>query len=170
MINMLTYTKDELDRIRHECMKMSNKRALISAAASILPVPFTDVATDIMVLRDIIPKITQKYGLSKEQIDRYDPQLSIVIYEAAKEMGSKVIGTILTKDLVLNLLKKMGIKKLTTKQVARYMPLVGQIVAAGISYGGMMLVIRHHINECHKVAWLVADRTGSREKIHQLSR
>jgi hypothetical protein len=167
---MLTYTKDELDQIRHECMKMSNKRALISAAASILPIPFTDVATDLMVLRDIIPKITQKYGLAKEQIDRYDPQLSIVIYEAAKEIGSKIIGSVLTKDLVLNLLKKMGIKKLTTKQVARFMPFIGQVVAAGISYGGMMLVIRHHINECHEVAWMVADRTGGREKTHQLTR
>lgn len=167
---MLTYTKDELDRIRHECTKMSSKRALISAAASILPVPFTDVATDIMLLRDIIPRITQKYGLAKEQIDRYDPQLSIVIYEAAKEIGSKIIGAVLTKDMVLALLKKIGIKRLTTKQVARYMPLIGQVLAAGISYGGMMLVIRHHINECHKVAWLVADRMGSREKIHQLSR
>ena len=98
---------------------MSTKRALISAAASILPVPFTDIATDIMVLRDIVPKITQKFGLAKEQIDGYDPQLSIVIYEAAKEIGSKIIGRYLTKDLVMHLLKKMGIKSLTTKQVGQ---------------------------------------------------
>ena len=167
---MLAYTREELDGIRRECIKMSNRRALISAAASILPVPFTDIATDVMVLRDIIPKITYKFGLAKEQIDRYDPQLSIVIYETAREIGSRIIGRCLTKDLVLHLLKKMGIKKLTTKQVARYMPLVGQVISAGISYGGMMLVIRHHINECHRVAWMVADRAGGRDTMRQLNR
>ncbi len=165
MSTMLAHTREELDRIRHECIKMSNKRALISAAASIVPVPLTDVATDIMVLRDIIPKITQKFGLAREQIDRYDPQVSIVIYETAKEIGSKVIGSALTKDLVFNLLKKIGLKKLTTKQVAKYMPIVGQAVSAGLSYGGMMLVIRHHINECHKVAGMVADRKPVPERM-----
>lgn len=167
---MLAYTEEELDRIRLECMKMSNRRALISAAASIVPVPFTDVATDIMVLKDIIPKITQKFGLAKEQISGYDPQLSIIIYETAREIGSKIIGRCLTKDLIFSLLKKMGIKKLTTKQVARYLPLIGQVISAGMSYGGMMLIIRHHINECHKVARIVAGRVGGGEKMHQLTR
>ncbi len=155
---MPTYEKEELERIRRECLKMSNKRALISAAASILPVPFTDVATDIMVLRDVIPKITQKFGLAKDQIDRYDPQLSIIIYQVATEIGSKIIGRLLTRDVIINLLKKMGIKKLTTKQIAKYMPLVGQAVSAGISYAGMTLVIRRHINECHRIAWMVIER------------
>jgi hypothetical protein len=166
---MLAYTKEELDRIRHECMKMSNKRALISAAASIVPLPFTDIATDIMVLKDIIPKITQRYGLAREQINGYDPQLSIFIYEAAREIGSRIIGRCLTKELVFSLLKKMGIKKLATKQVARYVPLIGQVMSAGMSYGGMMLIIRHHINECHKVARIAADRMGSHEKMLQLA-
>ncbi len=162
---MLTYTKEELENIRKECMKMSAKRALISAAASILPIPFTDIATDIMVLRDIVPKITQRFGLSKEQIDGYDPQLSIMIYGAAKEVGSKIIGRYLTRELIIHLMKKMGIKRLTTKQVTKYIPLIGQFVSAGISYGGMMLIIRHHINECHKIAWMVIDRTNHREQI-----
>ena len=161
---MLTYTREGLELIRQECIKMSGKRALISAAASILPVPFTDIATDIMVLRNIVPKITHKFGLTKEQIDGYDPQLSIIIYEAAREVGSKIIGRYLTRDLVIHLLKKIGIKSLTTKQATKYVPLIGQVVSAGISYGGMMLVIRHHINECHKVAWMVNERTNHREK------
>lgn len=159
---MLADTEEELERIRAECMKMSSKRALISAAASIIPVPFTDIATDIMVLRDIVPKITQRFGLAREQMEGYDPQVSVVIYEVARETGSKIIGRYLTRDLIFHLLKKMGVKNLTTKQVAKYMPLIGQVVSAGISYGGMMLVIRHHINECHKVARMVIDRTDRR--------
>ncbi len=144
---------------------MYNKPALISAAASVFPVPFTDIATDIAVLLHVVPKITQKFGLSKEQIDGYDPQLSIAIYEAAKEIGSKIIGRYLTKDLVvMHLLKIMGARRLTTKQLVRYVPLIGQVVSASISCGGMVLIIRHHINECHKIAWMVVDRKNSREE------
>jgi len=158
---MLVSTKEELGRIRTECMKMSRRPALVSAAASVVPLPFTDIATDLAVLRNIIPKITQKFGLAKEQMDGYDPQVSLLIYEAARDAGSKIIGRYLTKDLIFNLLKKAGMKRLTTKQVARYLPLVGQVVSAGISFGGMMLVIRHHINECHRVATMVIDRQAA---------
>ncbi|MHB8109887.1 MAG: hypothetical protein ACYDHW_07630 [Syntrophorhabdaceae bacterium] len=145
--------------IRKECLRMSNKRALISAAASIVPLPFTDIATDIMVLRDVIPRITRQFGLAKEQIDRYDPQIAIMIYEVAKELGSKIIGRYLTKEVILYILKKMGIRSLTTKQVAHYIPLIGQAVSAGISYTGMTIIIRHHIKECYEVAGLVMDRS-----------
>lgn len=138
---------------------MSKKRALLSAAASIIPLPFTDIATDIMVLRDIIPRITQKFGLSKEQLDRYDPQVAIMIYEAAKELGAKMIGRYITKEVIVYILKRMGIRSLTTKQVAHYVPLIGQAIAAGISYTGMTLIIRHHIKECYDVAGLVLDRS-----------
>lgn len=156
---MLAYKKEDLEAIRKECLSMSKKRALLSAAASIIPLPFTDIATDIMVLRDIIPRITQKFGLSKEQLDRYDPQVAIMIYEAAKELGAKMIGRYITKEVIVYILKRMGIRSLTTKQVAHYVPLIGQAIAAGISYTGMTLIIRHHIKECYDVAGLALDRS-----------
>lgn len=149
---MLASRKEDLDEIRKECLRMSHKRAFLSAAASVIPLPFTDIATDVIVLQEIIPRITRKFGLSKEQLERYDPQVSIMIYEAAKELGSKMIGRYITKELIVYILKKMGIRRLTTKQVAHYVPLVGQAVAAGISYTGMSLIIRHHIKECYEVA------------------
>ncbi|MEN6616820.1 MAG: hypothetical protein ABFD12_09710, partial [Syntrophorhabdus sp.] len=68
-------------------------------------------------------------------------------------------GRYITKEVNVYILKRMGIRSLTTKQVAHYVPLIGQAIAAGISYTGMTLIIRHHIKECYDVAGLALDRS-----------
>ena len=150
---------EELENIKKECLRMSNRRALLSAAASVVPIPFTDIATDVVLLRSIIPRITERFGLSKEQVDGYDPQLAIFIYDAAKKLGSNVMGKYLTKELIVQILRKMGIRRLTTNQVARYVPIIGQAVSAALSYGAMKLIIRSHIHECYRVARTVMQQT-----------
>ncbi len=149
---MLPATRRDLEAIKKACLRMSNRKALLSAAAAVIPIPFTDVATDVVLLGTIIPRITERFGLAKEQIDTYDPQVIILIYDAAKKLGINLIGRYLTKELVLQVLKGVGMRRLTTKQVARYVPLVGQALAAGLSYGAMTLIIRSHVNQCYKVA------------------
>ncbi|MCX5807819.1 MAG: hypothetical protein NTX36_00350 [Proteobacteria bacterium] len=142
--------------IRKECTRMSTKRALLSAAASVVPVPFTDIATDVVLLKQIIPRISEKFGLSKEQIDEYNPQLAIFIYDVAKRFGTNMIGKYVTKELIVQILKKMGVR-LTTKQVMKYVPVLGQAISAGISFTAMRFIIRSHINECYKVARTVIE-------------
>ena len=85
---------------------MSNKRSFLSAAASVVPVPFTDIATDVVLLKQIMPGISEKFGLSKEQIDEYNPQIAIFIYDAAKRLGANMIGKYVTKELIIQILKK----------------------------------------------------------------
>lgn len=143
---------------------MSNRRALLSAVASAVPIPFTDIATDIVLLRQIIPRISDKFGLSREQIDRYGPEMAIFVYDAAKRLGSNMIGRFITKELVVQILRKLGVR-MTTKQVARYVPVIGQVISAGISYGAMRLIIRSHINECCRVAETVMQRRNSRTRL-----
>ncbi len=135
---------------------MSSKRSLLSAAASVVPVPFTDIATDVVLLKQIIPTISEKFGLSKEQIDEYNPQLVIFIYDAAKRLGTNMVGKYVTKELIIQILKKMGLR-ITTKQVVKYVPVLGQVVSAGISYTAMRFIINSHINECYKVARTVIE-------------
>ena len=157
---MLPGNTQELENIRRECLRMSNKRALLSAVASAVPIPFTDIATDIVLLRQIIPRISDKFGLSREQIDEYGPELAVFIYDGAKRLGSNMIGRFITKELVMQVLKKLGVR-MTTKQVAKYVPIIGQVVSAGISYAAMRLIIRSHINECCRVAETVIQKRNA---------
>jgi uncharacterized protein (DUF697 family) len=153
---MLPATIDDLDGVRKECLRMARKRALLSAAASVVPVPFTDVAADVALLQQITPKISQKFGLSKEQIDEYNPQVAILIYDISKRLGTKMIGKYVTKELVIQALKKIGVR-ITAKSAARYVPLIGQAISAALGYAGMRYIIHSHINECYRVAQAVLE-------------
>ncbi len=147
---MLAGTIEDLEKIKKECRRMSNKKSLLSAAASAVPVPLADIATDVVLLKQIIPAISEKFGLSKEQIDEYNPQIAIFIYDIAKRLGTNMIGRYITKELIIQILKKVGVR-LTVKQAARYVPVVGQAVSAGISYTAMRMIINAHISQCYKV-------------------
>lgn len=153
---MLPVSTAELDRIRKECSRMSLKRAFLSAAVSVIPVPLTDIATDVAILKEAIPGISRKFGLSKEQIDEYDPRLAIFVYEISRKLGGKIVGRYITGEFAMELLKKLGIR-LTAKQAAKYVPLAGQVVSAVISFAAMSLIIRRHINECYNVAKAVME-------------
>lgn len=152
----------ELDLIKKICSRMSNRRALLSAAASVVPLPFTDVATDVVLLKQIIPRINAKFGLSKEQIEEYNPQLAILIYDAAKKLGTNMIGRYITKELIFKILKKMGVR-LTSKQVIKYVPILGQMVSAGVSFAAMKMIINSHISACYGVARTVIEANKTKQ-------
>lgn len=153
---MLPATTAELDSIRKECRRMSNRRALVSAVASVVPLPFTDIATDVVLLKQLIPRINAKFGLSKEQIDEYHPQLAMLVYNVAKRLGTTMIGRYITSKIIIGVLKKVG-TRLASEQVLKYVPVLGQIVAAGISFTAMKVIIGNHINQCYDVAKTVME-------------
>ncbi len=152
---MLPSTIEELDSVKKECLRMSHKRAFLSAAASVVPLPLTDVAADVLLKR-VMPKINEKFGLSKEQIDEYNPQVAILIYDISKRFGRNMVGRFVTKELAVRMCKKMGIR-LTVKETAKYVPFLGQVLSAAISFTAMQLIVRAHINECYTVAKTVLE-------------
>jgi len=50
----------------------------------------------------------------------------------------------------------MGVH-LTTKQVMKYVPVLGQAISAGINFTAMKMIINAHINECYRVARAVIE-------------
>ncbi|MCX8110799.1 MAG: hypothetical protein N3D15_06080 [Syntrophorhabdaceae bacterium] len=154
---MLPKTIEELESIKKDCRRMATKRSMVSAFASTVPIPFADVATDIILIQKIIPTISERFGLSKDQIDNYDSQTSVIIYETIKKAGESMVGKYITKELITQILKKIGVR-ITIKQAAKYVPVAGQVISAGISFGAMKLIINKHINDCYKVARELIDK------------
>ena len=60
------------------------------------------------------------------------------------------MGKVITKEILTLLLKKVGMR-ITVKQVAKFVPFVGQAVSAGISFGAMKYLGNSHIDECYDV-------------------
>jgi hypothetical protein len=148
---MLPKTLKELNRIRDECYTIVTKRALVSGGAAMSPLPGVDIAADVGLLLHLLPQINRRFGLSPEQVDQYDPQMKMFIANLIIELGTKVVGQVLTKELIMQLLKLVGVR-VTTKQIVKYLPWLGQLVAAGISFSALKFVGNQHVRDCYRIA------------------
>ena len=131
--------------------KLLNKRALIAAVASAVPVPGLDWAVDAALLSRLIPQINKEFGLAPEQIDQLDPKKREQVQKAVAMVGSVLIGKFIGRDLIIKATTKIG-TRLATKQVAKYVPLAGQIVAATVGYAAIRYFGEEHMKDCIRVA------------------
>lgn len=148
---MIARSLKELDSIRADCRTMVKKRAFASSGAVFIPVPGVDIAADVTLLLELLPAVNRKFGLTPEQIDELNPQLKSLLYGIIKKTGSTLVGQLITKQLILVALKKVGVR-MVAKQVLKYIPFAGQAAAAVLSGAAMMYVGNIHVDECYEVA------------------
>lgn len=131
--------------------KLLNKRALVAAAASAVPVPGLDWAVDAALLSKLIPEINREFGLTPAQLDKLDPKKRDQVQKAVAMVGSVLIGKFISRDLLIKAATKIGVR-LTTKQVAKFVPLAGQIVSAAVGYAAIRYFGEEHMKDCIRVA------------------
>jgi uncharacterized protein (DUF697 family) len=131
--------------------KLLNKRAMVAAAASAVPVPGLDWMVDAAMLSKLIPEINKEFGLTPQQLDRLEPKKRDQVQKAVTMVGSVLIGKFISRDLVIKAATKIGVR-LTTKQVAKYVPLAGQIVSAAVGYAAIRYFGEEHMKDCIRVA------------------
>ncbi|MDB5889705.1 MAG: hypothetical protein JWP47_536 [Polaromonas sp.] len=130
--------------------QLLNKRALVAAAASAVPVPGLDWAVDAAMLSKLIPEINREFGLTPEQLDRLDPSKQEQVQKAATMVGSVLVGKFISKDLLIKAAQKIGVR-MTTKQLAKYVPFAGQIVSAAVGYAAIRYFGEEHMKDCIRV-------------------
>ena len=153
-------TMKELDRVRDECYSLVTKRAGISAAAAVVPVPGVDVAADIGLLVELIPAINRKFGLTPDQIDSLSPEIKQKLTVIITSVGSTLIGNYVTKESVIVLLKKVGVR-IASSSVAKYIPFVGSAISATVSFGAMKWMGNSHVTDCYDVMKRVIEGDAS---------
>ncbi|KGK90291.1 hypothetical protein [Clostridium sp. HMP27] len=157
---MIPKTMAELDQVRESCKFMVNKRATASAAAAVVPLPGVDLGADVTIMMELLPAINRRFGLSPEEIDQLDGEIKAKILVIISSLGSKLVGKFITKELVVAMLKKIGVR-VAVKQVSKFIPFVGQAVSAGISFGAMKYLGNSHIDECYEVCKRVIEMQQS---------
>ncbi len=140
----------ELDEVARRCRGMVGRRAFASAGAVLVPLPGLDIAADIALLTQLIPAINREFGLTPDQIEHLSPHIKVLVYKAIVAFGGAMVGRLITRELVLLALLKVGMR-VTTKTAARLVPIAGQAVSAGLSYSAMRLVGESHIRDCRRV-------------------
>jgi uncharacterized protein (DUF697 family) len=159
-------TRRDIDAIARRCRKLATRRALISAGASVVPLPGVDIAVDVSVLTSMIVDINTAFGLTPEQIDRLAPRRKTFAYKAITAVGAALVGRIVTRELVIRALKTLGVR-LTAKQAARAVPIAGQVVAASLGFAALKYLGDRHIEDCMRVADSLLDLAGSAELEHK---
>ena len=144
-------TPQQIEAVARQCRRLVTRRALLAAGVAVVPVPGLDWVTDIGVLVKLLPDINEAFGLSAEQIERLAPERRVVVYKVLSAAGGMVVGRLVTRELVLTLLKKVGVR-LTTQQVAKYVPVAGQAVSAALTFSALKYVAEQHIRQCIAVA------------------
>lgn len=145
----------QLLKIRDECYEMVNTSSFFSGAVAAVPIPGMDIATDVSILMNLLPKINKKFGLSAEQVEALDPQLKQMTLIAITKIGTSLIGKYITREAVVKSVTTAGAKiaaTSTAKTGFKFVPFLGPVLSGGISYAAMRIVGRAHVNDCYQVA------------------
>ena len=130
--------------------KLIAKRAMVAAAAGAVPLPGLDWAVDAALLSKLIPKINTEFGLHPHQIEQLPLHQRERVQTAIALVGGALLGKLITKSLIINLMKTVGIR-LTAAQAAKYVPLAGQAASAALNYAALRWLGEQHIKDCLRV-------------------
>ena len=141
----------DIDAVVRQCRKMVSRRAAMAAGVAAVPIPGIDWMTDVAVLLKLIPDINKAFGLTPSQVERLAPDRRVVVLKAISAGGSMLVGRLVTRELVIKVLKVVGVR-LTTQQAAKYVPLAGQAISAALTYSSLRYVCEQHIQQCVAVS------------------
>jgi GTP-binding protein EngB required for normal cell division/uncharacterized protein (DUF697 family) len=142
------YSKEHLEAKRAACEKLVYTFAGLSAANGLNPIIGLDVGVDLSIMLSLFAQIRSAYGLSDEKINNLGPALL--------PLGKKVID-LASKEGALLLLKRFGTAQVT-KEIAKWVPFVGQAIAAAAGFGMTLAAGRSYLNDCHELATQILDQ------------
>ncbi|MED4029953.1 hypothetical protein P4672_27405 [Priestia megaterium] len=126
--------------------------------------PGVDIGADITIMLELINSINKKFGLSPEQIEELDLETKRMLLVIITSLGNELAEQVITKQLVTQLLKKVG-TKVATKSIAKFVPIIGQATAAGISFASMKYLGDSHVEECYAVSKKFINNQKAKEKV-----
>lgn len=141
----------DLEQVKKECQKLVKKRAKYSAGVAIIPVPFLDVAVDAGMLTHLLPEISERFGLIEGRESAVDLESRQIHWNALKDRTVDFAGLMATRGIVKKTIQGFG-GRIAAKQVTKFVPLGGQLVAATIGYTIFKKIANDHIEECYKLA------------------
>lgn len=140
-----------LEQIRAECLELVKKRSYVSAGVAVIPVPFLDVVIDVGMLSILIPEINTRFGLSPEQVSFFDAKTKKIHWSELRKRGFEFSGLVVARTAAKASLNNLT-AKILTKQVTKFIPLGGSIIAASLGYIVMKKVAEAQVEESYKLA------------------
>ncbi|HMK42661.1 MAG TPA: hypothetical protein VK445_00825 [Dissulfurispiraceae bacterium] len=156
---MIPTNEHELAEVVKACSRMASRAGVKSAVVGTLPLPWIDAAVDIRLLSKLVSGINERFGLAEKQVGTYSQEMQIAVFDLAKQTGARFVGRFITTDVLLPVLRKLGIR-IASQRAARFIPILGTAIAASISFGAMRLIAHIHIRECSEVVRQLWERNS----------
>lgn len=141
----------DLDAVRTECLELVKKRAYLSAGASAVPIPLLDVAVDAGLLSQLLPEISYMFGLAEEQMAMFNSETREVDWKVARTRGVAFAGLVASRGVTRMSIQGMG-TRILSRQVIKFIPLGGTIIAASMGYFVFKKIATNHVDDCYKTA------------------
>lgn len=148
---LLPASEQDIALLRARCRKLVQRRAMVSAGMSAVPIPGVDVVSDVRLFAGLIDDINREFGLTPEQIERMRPKFKLIAYQAAVSVGGVMVGKLVTREVVLRLVRRSG-TKLLVRQAGKLVPIAGQLASAAIGFFAFRQIGYQHVDACAKVA------------------
>jgi small GTP-binding protein len=143
------------ERILEEKRKIADKIVMrysaLAAANGLNPIPGVDIGLDIALMVKMSKEVQTIYGLNKEQ---QEFNLQFLDKKSAKFVASKVLQYTSRyggKEAIVILLKRVS-KTIATKTASKWLPFVGQAIAAGIGFKMTSWIGSDMIKEAEEIA------------------
>jgi GTP-binding protein EngB required for normal cell division/uncharacterized protein (DUF697 family) len=139
------YSVEFLEEKKKSCETYVYTASGAAAINSINPIPGMDIGIDVSILLGLFASIRNAYGLTDEKLKSKEaliPALAPMINNIIK-YGSK--------EGVIYLLKTFAGREIL-KSTSKYIPFVGQALAASIGYGITRSAGISYLDDCHKAA------------------
>jgi len=162
-VSVLPLSGGDIGRVRERCRALVRKRAAISAGISAVPIPGVDMVSDLASFASMVEDINKDFGLTPQQIEALQPHMRIAAYQAMAALGGTLVGKVVTRELVLKLLRKSG-AKLAAKSATKIVPLAGQLASAAIGFVLFRQMGYQHVEACARVAQEVGKTVLDKEQ------
>lgn len=143
--------KLDLEQAKKNALELVKKRAYLSAGAAIVPIPFFDVLIDVGVLTAVIPEINRGFGLSSSYTTVFNPKTKEIHWDELRKRGIQFSGLVVARTGFKKSINGF-VSRMLTKQVTKFIPLGGQIIAASLGYIVFKKIAESHIEESYNLA------------------
>lgn len=146
------YTKEFLQKKREACESIVLLQAGKAAVNAVNPIPGLDIAVDVSILVDLFKRLREAYGLTDDVLTKYEKLglqgLAALINEIVRNGA---------KSGVIHLLRKLAGRE-AAKRFAKYIPIVGPVIAASAGFAVTCTVGQNYLERCHELAIKILEK------------
>jgi hypothetical protein len=135
---------------QRELRRFIRRQVIAAAGVSALPVPGVDLLVNSGLLARTLARISLHYGLAPEQLAQLPRPVRNQVDQAIHEVGSYLIGRVVTQAAVLSAVKGLGLR-LSAQQAAKLAPIVGMAASAVMSGWLFKRLCERHAAQCESV-------------------